>query len=359
MIHVPATYKDVYKADMHVHGRMMMKYWAMAQAMRQLDMDPAINAPGFHTQEWNGLLAFHTEYERVYSRLVQTPDDMYEAALNYFRQCAAEKCIYSEVSMTLRRDEPGKPSSEAMLEAMTYAIRAAHQQYGIEARLIANIVRDFGGEEALRVAKQAVYLRDTKFPHIVGIGMSGNELSPVPLEEYVSAYKYAIEAGLLGTAHAGEVTKKNLIDTLKILGPYLRRVGHGVTALEDDELLGKYATDMVLEICLTVNRKLSKYKDLSLHPAPHLWDAGYMLTLGTDNPGPLKTSIGNEYRLAHKICGFSLLQLAQITTAAIKHSFADEFTKQRLLAFVRAQKKDLEMAQGSTGFAPALIVPGL
>jgi adenosine deaminase len=357
MITAPRNCHEVYKADIHVHWRSLMTHQAMLQAMQNLGIDPAAEAPGFLAQHWKGLPDFHSEYERVYTRLIQNAGQMYDAALAHFAHAASQNCIYNEISVSLRRDEPGKPSSDAMLDAIVSAINVAKRDHNIETRLLANIIRDFGGEEAMRVARKAVYLRDNKFPQIVALGLSGDETCKIPIEDYLPAFKYAIASGLFGTAHAGEVTKENLIETIRVLGPYLRRIGHGITALDDDRLLMKEIADLVLEICLTVNGKLGKYRNLSKHPAPHLWKAGFILALGTDNPGPLQTSIGNEYRLAHEVCGLTLLQLCQLTTAAIKHCFADEPTKRRLLEVARGQKKTLETPASTGPGGPILILP--
>ncbi len=347
MLCVPRNIADIYKADMHVHINAILMQNSIRRLAAREGLDPEILAPGYIRQSWPNLPAFHKEYEAFFAKLIRTPQDQYRAMRDYLEKCASENVVYCEISASLRAPSPDKPGTETLLEEIIRAIREARLKYGIETRLIANTIRDKGGGEAMRVVRQAIRLRDDLgFHEFVGFGMSGDETCKIPLSEYIPAYRHAVENGLYCTAHAGEVSAQNLQDTLRTLGGYLRRTGHGVSALEHTDILRNEIPEIVLEICLSSNQKLGKYPDLRSHPVRALWKAGYIIVLGSDDPGPLQTSIGNEYRLAHEVCGLSLLEMASITTSAIEYSFADELTKQELFSKVNNQKQWLKMHPG-------------
>jgi aminodeoxyfutalosine deaminase len=79
----------------------------------------------------------------------------------------------------------------------------------------------------------------------------------------------------------------------------VERVGHGVSAGKDRELLRRLAKDQVaLEVCLSSNLQTGAVADLDSHPLRRFLDAGIPVTLATDNPTVSATNLTEEYLLA-------------------------------------------------------------
>ena len=76
----------------------------------------------------------------------------------------------------------------------------ARRDSGIEARILISAVRNFGVEQALRVAK---YAAEHPHPYVVGFSMAGDEAG-FPAGDFADAFAIAAGAGLGCTIHAGE-----------------------------------------------------------------------------------------------------------------------------------------------------------
>jgi adenosine deaminase/aminodeoxyfutalosine deaminase len=113
---------------------------------------------------------------------------------------------------------------------------------------IFDAVRQFGAVAAREVFEVAARHRDR---NVVAIGIGGDEQKGPP-ELFRDAYAYAAENGLHLTAHAGENAGPESI--WGALNLRAERIGHGLTAAQDPELVEELATRQVpIEICITSN----------------------------------------------------------------------------------------------------------
>ena len=87
---------------------------------------------------------------------------------------------------------------------------------------------------------------------------------------------------------------------------------------------------VTVECCLTSNMVLGAVPDLDVHPIHALVDAGVPVTLNSDNPMRMGTSIGREYELARGL-GFSEGDLVSFTRNAVAASFTTEARRTKLL----------------------------
>lgn len=143
------------------------------------------------------------------------------------------------------------------------------------------------------------------------------------------------EAGLGVTAHAGEVSTANI--AAAALMPGLTRIGHGVHAAADPELIQLLVDrEITLECALTCNEffgvlpVLPVRPELPEHPVRRLGEAGVRVTLATDNPIQLGTDIGKEYARAAEV-GWTADELTELTRNAIRGSFTTPERKQKIL----------------------------
>ena len=139
----------------------------------------------------------------------------------------------------------------------------------------------------------------------------------------------AAEAGLGITVHAGEFSTANVAAALQV--PGLRRLGHAVHAAADTGLLEKLASSHVtVECSLSSNLVLGAVSSYAEHPIRQFVAAGIPVTLNTDDPVRMWTTIGREYAIAAEL-GFSPTELMASTRNAIKASFTTAERRSALL----------------------------
>ena len=110
------------------------------------------------------------------------------------------------------------------------------------------------------------------------------------------------------------------------------RIGHGLTAAQDPELVEELSTRQVpVEICLTSNLRTGSCPSLSAHPIRQYFDQGIMITLNTDDPAMFRTSLSREYQLAQQSFGFTEEHLRELARNSFEASFLPAEKKLRFL----------------------------
>jgi adenosine deaminase len=153
----------------------------------------------------------------------------------------------------------------------------------------------------------------------VSFGIGGDEVRG-PASESRDAYKYARDAGLRLTAHAGETDGPDSVRAALDIGA--ERIGHGIRAAEDPDLMRRLREERIpLEVCITSNVRTGAVASLADHPIKRLVDAGVIVTLNTDDPGMFGSDLATEFRLAEEFFGLSKAQIARIQQNAVDHQF--------------------------------------
>ena len=170
---------------------------------------------------------------------------------------------------------------------------------------------------------------------VVGFGLSNDERRG-DTRDFDHAFAIAERAGLLLAPHAGELRGAEHVRTcLDVL--HADRLGHGVRAVEDPELLDRIVEQgIALEVCPVSNVALGVYSDLSSVPLPQLLAAGATVALGADDPLLFGSQLAAQYatmRAAHDLTDG---QLAELAAMSVRASRAPESTRQELLAEVAA-----------------------
>jgi adenosine deaminase len=167
-------------------------------------------------------------------------------------------------------------------------------------------------------------------------GLAGIDFLYAPYDieaDWTPMYRLAerfAEAGLGITAHAGELSTANIAAAARM--PGLTRIGHGVHAAVDPQLMQMLVDNGVtLECALTCNDYFGVLPDLEVHPLLRLVEAGVAVTLATDNPVQLSTTIEQEYAVAAGL-GLGVDQLADFTRNAIRAAFTTDERKSAMLA---------------------------
>lgn len=204
-------------------------------------------------------------------------------------------------------------------------IASAARRSGLEIRFIATFGRDFSLREN-KPTTQAV--EGTNL--FSGVDLAGDEVRPA--EPFRALFR---KFDLPVTLHAGEAGgAANVREAIERFGA--RRIGHGVRALEDPEVLELARTRGVhFEVCLTSEIQTGAAPSWRRHPALRLARAGLPVSLNTDDPSICGVRLSGEYERARR-CGWAEEELARAAEAAAEAAFLPDSERRRLAARLRA-----------------------
>jgi adenosine deaminase len=318
-------------AELHVH----LEATATPDLVRRLAARNGVTIPPGTIDGdrylWRDFLDFLETFDRAVT-VIQTAEDYRDITYEYLRACAAEGAVYVEVTVSPdHADQVGIPYAE-MLAGVAQGIDDAGAADGIESRVIVTAVRNFGTERAEWVARTAA---EHAHPYVTGFGLAGDEAN-YPPGPFARAFETAHEAGFGLTCHAGEWAGPESVRAALALPVPLTRLGHGVRAIEDPELVRELVERaVVLEVCPTSNVALGAYPDYAAHPFPALRDAGVRMTLGSDDPPYWEATVGGEYAVARRAWGLDDAALHELTRTAIDAAFVPDELRTTLLARIQ------------------------
>jgi adenosine deaminase len=274
---------------------------------------------------YSDFLDFLRTYDMAAS-VIRTGDDYRDVTYEYLAGCARDGALYVELTASPDHAALVGLADEEHLEGIARGIDDARREHCIEGRILISCVRNFGVEQALRVAR---YAAERPHPYVVGFSMAGDEEN-YPAQNYGEAFRIAADAGLGCTVHAGEWAGADSVRAALELP--VTRISHGVRSIEDPAVVAELAErGIVLECCPTSNVVLGVFPAYEQHPLPRLVEAGVRVTLGSDDPPYFGASVGGEYEICRERFGFDDAALREITRTAIGAAFCEEGLKQRLM----------------------------
>ena len=275
--------------------------------------------------QYSDFQGFLVAFKAVTEHL-RTPDDYELITYRLTKRLQAENVLHAEVFVSVGVCLWRSQDFAALFEGMERGRERGARDFGVSLLWIFDAVRHFGAEPAQRVAELAVQCQQR---NVVALGIGGDESRGAP-ELFREVFAFAADHGLHLTAHAGETTPPESIWGALNLGA--ERIGHGLTAAHDAELLEELAQRQIpVEICMTSNVLTGACPRLQDHPVRQYFDQGLMLTLNTDDPAMFHTSLSREYAIAQKTFGFSEEQLRELARNSFEASFLDAEQKVKML----------------------------
>ena len=302
------------KAELHLHLEGSVTPQTLVE-LRQRHGKQSTLAEAESVYQYKDFLGFLVAFKTLTEDL-QTADDYELITYKLMQQLKAGNVLHAEVYVSVGVCLWRKLDLDAIFEGLERGRERGERDFGVSLLWIFDAVRQFGAEAAQKVFELAAKYRER---NVVAVGIGGDE-QKAPPELFREQYAYASAQGLRLTAHAAESGGPESIWGALNLGA--ERIGHGLAAQGDPELIGELATRQIpLEICLTSNLRTACCSKISDHPVKRYFDQGLMLTLNTDDPAMFSTSLNQEYELAQKEFGFTDEHLRELARNSFEASF--------------------------------------
>lgn len=340
MDHPARDVRALPKAHLHLHftGSMRPQTLLELADRYRVHLPSALTSgtpPRLRATDERGWFRFQRLYDIARS-CVRTADDVHRLVREAAEDDLAEGSGWLEIQVDPTSYAPRlgglTPAVEVILEAVEEAERATG--VGIAVVIAAN--RTKHQLEARTLARLAArYAGRGSAGRIVGFGLSNDERRSRALE-FERAFAIARRSGLFANPHGGELDgPRSIRECVDVLGA--RRLGHGVRAAEDPELVAELARrGIVCEVCPASNVALGVYDDPAQVPLRRLFEAGVPIALGADDPLLFGSRLAAQYTIARTSHGFTDEELAEVARQSIRGSVAPEEVRDKLLAGVDA-----------------------
>lgn len=322
------------KVELHVHHvgsaspQIVAQLAARHEGRSPVPADPAALADYFAFRDF----AHFVEVYLSVVDLIRDQEDVWLLTHEVARELARQQVRYAELTVTPYSHVHRGIPAPAFCEAIEDARKRAAADFGIELRWCFDIPGEAGlpaAEETLRVSL------DERPDGLISFGLGGPEVG-VPRPQFKPYFDQARAAGLRSVPHAGETTGAQTVwDALRDLGA--ERIGHGISAVEDPELLEFLAErQLALEVCPTSNVRTRAVARIEEHPLPRLVEAGLLVTINSDDPPMFGTTLNDEYAVAARLLGLGPQGIAALARNAVTASFLDPASKQRIAGEIDA-----------------------
>jgi aminodeoxyfutalosine deaminase len=323
------------KAELHLHLEGSIEPSTLLELRKRHGIDGASLAEVEQLYNYNDFAGFLSAFKDVTGHL-RSPEDYELITYRLMERLKAQNILHAEVIVSVGVCLWRKQDFAAIFEGLERGRQRGEKDFGISLLWIFDAIREFGAEKAQSVVDLAIQFHDR---NVVAFGIGGDEVAG-PAELFAGVYTRAAEHGLHLTAHAGENAGPDSI--WGALNLKAERIGHGLTAEKDPELIEELAERQVpIEICVTSNLRTGCCADLAQHPVRRYFDQGLMLTLNSDDPAMFRTSLVEEYALVQEAFGFTDEHLRELARNSFEASFLPPEKKIEFLnlldaAFTRA-----------------------
>jgi adenosine deaminase len=336
------------KIDLHRHLEGSLRLETLLEIARKFGLDlPAANLERLRpfvqiTDDPPDHEVFLSKFE-VLRHFYRSPEAVHRLAYEVVADAASDNIDYLELRFSPQALARVRGFAlEDVTDWVIDATRQASVDYDIQVNLIVTLVRHDPIEQAREVAEVAF---DRQGKGIVGLDLAGDEVK-FPAGPFQPLFKEAHDLGMGITVHAGEwasaVGVRQAIENL-----YADRIGHGIRAIENSEILQLVRERQVaLEVCLTSNLQTGVVHTMAHHPLVDLLDLDVLVTLNTDDPSVSDSILTDEYRVAVEVFGLDYADLEHLILNAARASFLSPPERQQLIQYFRQKLAAAPLVSG-------------
>lgn len=323
--------RQIPKVELHMHIEGSM----MPARLLQLAEKNKVKLPYQTIEEVEQAYQFNnlSEFVELFiqtTQVVQSAEDFHLVTQDYLDLCRVENIIHTEVFCDIRTYVDRGHPPEMVLDGINAAFDAQPEN-GISGGIIPCFIRHLGAE----VAYQDWQILKQHQEKYLAIGLAAVEQG-YPPSLFKQVFQEIHQAGIKTVAHAGEEGGPDYIwSALK--DAHVSRVDHGVTCLEDDELVDYLiAHNIPLTVCPQSNVKLNVCGHMSQHPLQELLKRGLNISIHSDDPAHFGAFLTDNLLLIQEHCGITDQQIYDMTVNAIQASFATAQRKQAMMTKLKA-----------------------
>lgn len=234
--------------------------------------------------------------------VLQKADAIERVTFELVEDLANEGVDYAEIRFAPQLSVNGGLTQDEVVEAAIRGAERGMKAYPrIRVGLILCCMRGADNEalnmQTVETAKK--YIGDV----VCAVDIAGAE-GLFPTENFAPVFAKVREYGLPMTIHAGEAAGPDSMKTALSFGT--KRIGHGVAAIDDPELIQRLIDENVtLEVCVTSNYHTKVVPAINMHPIHKLLEAGVHVTVNSDNRTCSRTTLQKEKDVLKEQLGFT------------------------------------------------------
>ncbi len=250
-------------------------------------------------------------------RVLQKESSLERVAEELVEDLAKSGIEYAEIRFAPQYSTKNGLSQSKVVDAVITGLKEGMRKNpSIEVKLLLCMMRG-GSKEMNRETVEVAYRYLGNA--VCGIDLAGDE-NLYPCSLYEDEFALAKSYNIPFTIHAGECgTIENVRNAIKYGA---RRLGHGVSLVQDRELMHVVKEEGILiECCLTSNLQTKAVLDIRKHPIRQLFDYGIRVCLNSDNMTVSDTSIQKERNIAKEFLSFTDEELSILDQYSIEASF--------------------------------------
>lgn len=322
--------QDIFKIELHVHLDGSLR----PETVLELAVERKLALPSYELTELSNYLKAPVNCVNLedYLRRFRLPLDVLQdeeslerCAYELGEDLAREQVVYAEIRYAPLLHIKKNLKPKKVVAAVLRGLEKARADYGLHFGVLLCCMRN----EDAAINKDVVRLAgDFYGGGVVGLDLAGDE-SNFPVLQQKEVFSFARGAALPYTIHAGEAAAADSIWAALKLGA--SRVGHGVRAYEDQELMKFLKQEAIaLEMCLTSNLQTKAVTKLAEHPLDRYYRTGLRVTINTDNRTVSGTTLNKEYNLIQEVFQWERQDFAAVNKNALEASFATPCTKEKI-----------------------------
>ena len=277
---------------------------------------------------------------KAYMEIVEyISDERHFEQITYemLENCTKSNVHYVEASFSPRDHIPKGLAFDKMADSINRGIQRAKKDFGVETNIRVDMVRTSTFDQAMEILD---YI-EKKPDNILTVDLGGKE-DGYPPRRFAEHYKRATSLGLHRVAHAGEAAgPESIWDAIHSLD--VERIGHGVTARQDPDLLEYLKREQIaIEMCPVSNLRTGVVTSIQDHPIREFYYKGLLVTVSSDDPSLFHTNMNNEYIQIHEYLNFTLEELFQISLNGLETAFISETDARKLKKRFQQEYKEIE-----------------
>lgn len=259
-------------------------------------------------------------------KVLQTREAVRKAMYILVSSLKEQGMLYAEIRFAPQLHTKKGLTQERVVQAALLGMQEALAGSFFRCKLILCCMRgaDNREENLLTVRTAAAFLGRG----VAALDLAGAE-ALYPTEEFAEIFSLARELGVPFTIHAGEADGPESIEAALSFGA--SRIGHGVRAAEDPELLARLKEQQIpLEMCPSSNVQTKAVPSLSQHPVLEFLRQGLCVTVNTDNMTVSDTTIEKEFGLLSREMGMTAEDRKKLLLNAADAAFLTSEERWRL-----------------------------